>query len=643
MALTKQAIGGYAEYEQLSGGVETLFKGSADTVMGYAQNAYQTAGLSANEYMETVTGFSASLLQSLGGDTEAAAKYADQAITDMSDNANKMGTDMSLIQNAYQGFAKQNYTMLDNLKLGYGGTQEEMQRLLTDAQAISGVEYDISSYADVVEAIHVIQEEMGIAGTTALEAGATISGSLNAAKSAWQNLLVGIADENQDFGGLVDNFVESVVTVADNLLPRVEIALSGALDLITALIPEVTTTVLPMVAALILQLIPGVSEALLQMTGAIVSALPSITDAAVQLVTTLTSGIGAALPTLIPAAVQAVTTIVTGLVQEMPQMLSAALQLITGLTQGLLNSLPVIIAALPQIIAGIVDFFVGAVPEIVETGVKLLTALIDALPTIIETIVAAVPEIISSIVSAIIGSIPEIVTAGISLLVALIQALPQIITSIVTAVPQIIDGIVNAFSDNAGLLVSAGVALFVAIIQNLPEIIAGIVAAVPQIVTGIVDAFTSLSGSFIGIGSEIVNGIWSGIQGMWSTFYANVSGFFSNIVDGVKSKLGIASPSKVFAEIGGFMAEGVSVGWQNEFDAVKGKIEGDMEFDTATVGVSVADRQVQALNGLTGAVLSGGMSSGPYQIILRVGETDLAEVLFDPLKGVIAQRGESFA
>lgn len=181
--LGKEVVAAYADYEQLVGGIDTLFKDSSQEIQRYAANAYKTAGLSANEYMETVTGFSASLIQSLGGDTEKAAKYADMAITDMSDNANKMGTDMSSIQNAYQGFAKQNYTMLDNLKLGYGGTKQEMERLLADAEKISGVKYDISSYADVVEAIHVMQESMDIAGTTAKEAEATISGSVNALKS----------------------------------------------------------------------------------------------------------------------------------------------------------------------------------------------------------------------------------------------------------------------------------------------------------------------------------------------------------------------------------------------------------------------------------------------------------------------------
>lgn len=227
VALTKAAIEGYAEYEQLIGGVETLFKDSAGVVEGYANNAYKSAGMSANAYMETITGFSASLLQSLGGDTAKAAEYGNQAVIDMSDNANKMGTSMESIQNAYQGFAKQNYTMLDNLKLGYGGTKEEMQRLLDDAEKISGIKYDISNFGDITQAIHTIQTELGITGTTAKEAASTISGSTAMMKASWDNLVVGIADDNADFDTLISNFVESASTAMGNLIPRIEIALNG--------------------------------------------------------------------------------------------------------------------------------------------------------------------------------------------------------------------------------------------------------------------------------------------------------------------------------------------------------------------------------------------------------------------------------
>ena len=231
-ALTKSALDGYAAYEQLIGGVETLFKTSADVVTGYAENAYKTAGMSANQYMETVTSFSASLIQSLDGDTAKAAQVADMAITDMSDNANKMGTSIDMIQNAYNGFAKGNFTMLDNLKLGYGGTQEEMKRLLADATAISGIEYNISSFADVAEAIHVIQTEIGITGTTAKEASSTIEGSVASMKASWSNLVVGIADDNADLDSLINQFIDSATTALGNIIPRIEMILTGIGQLI---------------------------------------------------------------------------------------------------------------------------------------------------------------------------------------------------------------------------------------------------------------------------------------------------------------------------------------------------------------------------------------------------------------------------
>lgn len=286
-ALTKMGIEGYAQYEQLVGGVETLFKESQDVVMAYAENAYKTSGMSANQYMETATSFSASLIQSLEGDTAKAAQVADMAITDMSDNANKMGTDIGMIQNAYNGFAKGNYTMLDNLKLGYGGTREEMQRLLEDATAISGIEYDISSFSDVAEAIHVVQTEMGIAGTTAREAASTIEGSLSMMKGAWQNLVVGMADENANMEVLINNFVESTAIAAQNLIPRIEQTLVGIGDMITALAPVIADA-LP-------QLVENV--------------LPSLLAAGVSLVVALVEGVITAIPALGKALLEGVSII----------------------------------------------------------------------------------------------------------------------------------------------------------------------------------------------------------------------------------------------------------------------------------------------------------------------------------------------
>lgn len=345
--LGKEVVNAYADYEQLVGGVDTLFKGSSQKLQSYASNAYKTAGLSANDYMETVTGFSASLIQSLGGDTDKSVKYADMAITDMADNANKMGTDMSLIQNAYQGFAKQNYTMLDNLKLGYGGTKEEMQRLLSDAEKISGIKYDISSYADVVDAIHVMQESMDIAGTTAKEAEGTISGSVNALKSSVTNLVVGFGDANADLDVLCENVVTAFQTVLENISPIVENLISALPTVITTLLEsagEMLPTVLETLAELFAQvlegllqllpqLIPVAVSALLTITNAIVENLPLLIESATLLVATLVQGLADALPTLIPTAVNAVMTIVQGLLDSLPSILDAGLELVSALAR----------------------------------------------------------------------------------------------------------------------------------------------------------------------------------------------------------------------------------------------------------------------------------------------------------------------
>lgn len=285
--LTKLSVEQYAEYEQLVGGVETLFKNSSDKVMEYANNAYKSAGMSANEYMSTITGFAASLLQGLGGDTEKAAQIGNMAVEDMADNANKMGTSIEMIQNAYQGFAKQNYTMLDNLKLGFGGTKEEMQRLLQEAGKISGIKYDISNFNDIIEAIHVIQTEMGITGTTAKEAASTIEGSLNMTKSAWTNLLTGMADDNANFDVLVQNLVNSLGSLGENLLPRIKIAIEGIGELIRTLLPKVLDEIPEMMASLFPE---SMQEDIKTIFEGIVEAIKTTVDFAMQWIPKITEG-----------------------------------------------------------------------------------------------------------------------------------------------------------------------------------------------------------------------------------------------------------------------------------------------------------------------------------------------------------------
>ncbi len=301
-ALTKQALDGYSEYEQLAGGVETLFKDSANTVKAYADNAYKTAGLSANDYMSTVTSFSASLLQGLNGDTAKAAEIANRAITDMSDNANKMGTDMSMIRNAYQGFAKQNYTMLDNLKLGYGGTQAEMARLINDsgvlgeamkvdAESVKNVSFD-----KIIEAIGVVQDRLGITGTTASEAASTIEGSAKSIGAAWKNLLAGLGKEDADLSGLIDQFVEGLLIATDNMMPRIKKILGGMSQAIGKLMPIISEQI----PSMLRDLLPGLIEGAVSLLNGLVSALPTLLQILIEQVPFIVSEIGNALVQAVP-------------------------------------------------------------------------------------------------------------------------------------------------------------------------------------------------------------------------------------------------------------------------------------------------------------------------------------------------------
>lgn len=389
-ALVKQSTEAYANYEQLVGGVDTLFKKSSQKVQAYAANAYKTAGLSANQYMETVTSFSASLLQSVGGDTDKAAEKANMAITDMSDNANKMGSNMVDVENAYKGFAKQNYTMLDNLKLGYGGTKEEMARLLQDAEKISGVKYDLSSYADVVDAIHVIQTEMDITGTTQREAATTIEGSVNSAKAAWQNLLTGMADDNQDFQKLVNEFVDSVATAANNILPRVQQALEG-------------------VGSLIEKLAPVISEKIPELITAV---LPSLGEAALGIIQSLVDGINQSLPALLPAVVSVVTTLATGLIEMLPTILQMGLNIITQLALGIAQALPELVQQAPVIIGNLITALNAMLPKILQMGITIIVSVAQGLVAALPKIVKAAPQIIMSVVRGVAGSITSLFRIG---------------------------------------------------------------------------------------------------------------------------------------------------------------------------------------------------------------------------------------
>lgn len=601
----KDSIVAGADLEQSIGGIETLFKESADQVIANAKRAYQTAGMSANDYMELTTGFSASLLSSLGNDTAKAADVADMAMTDMSDNANKMGTNMEDIKNAYQGFAKQNYTMLDNLKLGYGGTQNEMKRLLEDARKITGVTYDIDNLADVYQAIHVIQGELDITGTTAKEAASTISGSLNAMKAAYQNVMGNLA-LGEDIGPSLNALKETTVTfVRDNLLPAAVNVVSALPTALVSLAAQLAAPMLHAGVQAVLSLAAGLTSAIPELlreatkalegiVNAIITGVPALINAGMLLLNGLAQGLLEAVPELLAALPGIVDNLTTTLAAFLPQFISAVNLLVMGVAQALPTAIQRIVAVLPTLIDSLINVLLTLMPEIVDAGLALLSALVADLPEIISAVAAAIPEIVDAIVNAIISSIPLLIDAGIQLLTMLVGNLPAIINGIVAALPTIINSIVNAVLGSIPLLIRSGIQLFVALVSNLPAIISGVVAAVPQIIDAIVGGFAGGFDAMANIGLNLIKGIWSGISDAAAWLKSKIAGFFGGVVDSIRDFFGIHSPSRLMAGIGKNMALGIGVGWEDTFPDIAEDITDSVKLDFDAGPVSSGRDQNQS-------------------------------------------------
>ena len=547
------SVKGYSDYEQLAGGVETLFKKSSQSVINNASKAYQTAGMSANEYMETVTGFSASLLQSLGGDTQKASEKADTAIRDMSDNANKMGTDIESIQNAYQGFAKQNYTMLDNLKLGYGGTKEEMQRLLDDATKLSGVEYDISSFADIAEAIHVVQTEMGITGTTAKEASATIQGSIQSAKSAWQNLITGLADDNANLDELVNNFFNSIVTVGENIIPRIGVILNGITGLIQKLAPKIIEALPGVLNTLLPEIVKG-AQALLQ---AFVSVLPQLVKLIMNLMPDIIKAFQSIFKAIVDALPQLIDAIVSALPTLMPQIISAVVAMAVYLMKNIDKIIQPIINKLPEIIISVVDALITNLPILIDGVISLVLGLVKAIPKIILGIIEALPTIIEKIITGLIECIPQLIEGLIMLVIELVAHLPEIILGLIEAIPKIIVAVAKA-------LVEAGPKIF----EAFGRIFGGAWEKITEIFSGIVDWFKDIFEKLkmwaVSVYTKIIawfKSIFEGLRNWALGIYIKITGFFQNIWNSITG---------VFSKVGEFFSNV----FRNAVDGVKGAFNG---------------------------------------------------------------------
>lgn len=530
-----------AALEQSIGGVETLFKGSASQVTAAADQAFRTAGVSANNYMEQVTSFSATLLQGLGGDTAAAAGYADKAIVQMSDNANKMGTDMSAIQYAYQGFAKDNYTMLDNLKLGYGGTQSEMARLINDS-GVLGDSVKVTAdtvkdvpFSSIIDAIGVIQDNLGITGTTAEEAATTLSGSFASMQAAASNVMANLT-LGRDVGPALQGLAQTVTTfLAGNLLPAIGNILSA---LVLQVIP-VGTQMLQSLGAGLAQGVPNfLAQALpmvLQFTETLRTNFGNIVDAGIDLLLNLAQGIANGLPTLIEYVPQIVTNIAGLINDNAPKLLAAGLHIIVTLGLGLIQAIPTLIANIPQIIQAVVSVFTAF--NWISLGSNIITMLKNGITSMVSAVQSAGTSIFDAVKNAIANLPATLQSLGSNAITSMANGLKSMLGSVLSAARGILTGIVG-------------------IIKGLPG----------QLWSLAKSAASKLWNAFVvkdwnGLGTNIIQGIINGIGSMAGALWEAATNVAKSALNAIKSFFGIASPSKLMQfEIGPYIPQGLALG-----------------------------------------------------------------------------------
>jgi phage-related protein len=537
--LAGAAIKAYADFEQLEGGVKTLFGDDvAATVQKNANNAFKTAGLSANEYMETVTSFSASLISSVGGDTAKAANLADVAIRDMADNANKMGTDMESIQNAYQGFAKGNYDMLDNLKLGYGGTKEEMARLVADAAKVDkSVDANSLSYANVVKAIHAVQDNMGIYGATAAEAEGTISGSLAAMKASWGNMLTAVVQGGDSFDQCVENLVQSVKTFAGNIMPVAKSALSGIVTLVNELAPVIIAEIPSLISEL----------------------LPQIANAGMQLIQTLMGTLSNNVGVISSTAVQIITSLVQFILTSLPQLITTGMQLLISLVQGIAQQLPTLIPMAINAVITLVNGLIGMLPQLISAGITLLVSLVQGIVQALPQLIPAGIQAILSLIDGIVGAIPQLTQAALELI-------PVILTAIIENLPQILEG---------------GIKVIVSLVQGLGQAIPQLIEFLPQIASTIIDTLKEID--LLEVGKNIVQGLIEGIGSMIGAVADAAKNVAESAGNAIKNFLGINSPAKLTIGYGQYTGEGLVVGMQD----LKSKVGKAAEGLSTTISTNV--------------------------------------------------------
>lgn len=570
-ATSKASLDSVASLEQNLGGIETLFKDSADIVIENAKRAYKTAGMSANEYMQNVTSFSASLLQSLSGNTKAAAEVADMAMTDMSDNANKMGTSMELIQNAYQGFAKQNYTMLDNLKLGYGGTKTEMERLLADAQKLTGVKYDINNLSDVYNAIHAIQNSLGITGTTAKEAASTIEGSMNSAKAAWDNFLNGTISA-EDFADTISIAAENITKNLGEIVPRLASTIPelgrNIYEMIVSSFDQNGTGIAQAGIGLINNLASGLSEAAPKVTGSagkivsdlmtgIQNAAPQMISSAADLIASFAQGIGEQLPTLVPQAMNMIVTLADAVIANIPKIVQAGVSILVGLVSGIINGLPTLIEEGPRIINEFADAIYNGIGTLLGTGLAMIIELGKGIISNMPLIIQNAGEILKAIIN--VFSLSSMLNLGKKLIESLAKGMEAVGPAIKTALSNIGKTGLEAIKNLKWSQVGKAIITFISTSLRSGASLA--VNALKSVGTLAMNAFKSISWGTVG--KAVITGIANGITGAAGAIVTAAKNAAKKALDAAKNFLGIHSPSTVFRDqVGKNMALGVGLGFE---------------------------------------------------------------------------------
>lgn len=551
-AIGGAALSAYADYEQLVGGVDTLFGSASQTLQGYAAEAYKTCGMSANQYMTQATSFAASLVSSCSGDVAKAADYANMAMGDMSDNVNKMGSDMTDVQNAYQGFAKQNYTMLDNLKLGYGGTQAEMKRLIADANKLrqeqgKNADLTIDSYADVVEAIHTVQENMGITGTTAKEAATTISGSIGMAKAAWENFITGLGRDDVDFSQLTQQLLESIGAVATNVAPRVAqigqgiitafpVVLSGLGTVLAPIVSEALSTAWNIAVNALAGIgihLPNVdsSQMLSGINAAMDAAKLLLTDPAAflekgnQLVQSVGSGIRAGVPKIVSEGLNVLTSLSQAFLTGFPQIVSMGGQLVLSLVQGLMDSLPSLIEQGPQIVSNIANGISAAAGVLLDTGLQIIVAIGTGLVNAVPTLLANIPQILQAVWDAFVAY--QWVTLGGTLVTSIGEGIAALGSQIPTKLKGFFDQAVNHagefVSNMAAKGLQAGSDFLLNIAANLSQMPGRVAGWFSEIIFNAAGLVSSLGAKASAAGQGFLSGIQGGFNAAVS-FVASIPG-----------------------------------------------------------------------------------------------------------------------